>query len=154
MKKILLLAALSISLLGATSATAQVRVNINVGAPVARQSWYSYDDDYYYMPDQDCYYNVRRQVYVYLEGGGWVYAPALPQRYGGYNYNTVRSYRVRARAPFDRNDYYRRQYATAYNGDYRHDNGNHNGWNTQGGNYNGHRNGGWNDQHNNGGRRR
>ncbi len=116
MKKMLLLAGLALGL-STTSfrSDAQVRVNINIGAPVTQQSWYGSDDDYYYMPQQDVYYNTQRRVYVYPEGGRWVYAPSLPQRYGGCSYSNTQYYRVRARAPFERNAYYRQQYASAYN---------------------------------------
>ncbi len=128
---------------------AQIRVNVNIGAPVAQQSWYGSDDDYYYMPQQDVYYNVQRRVYVYPEGGRWVYAPALPQRYGGYTYANAQYHRVRTRAPFERNAYYRQHYSSAYNNSSygRHDNGRHNGWNKGG---NGYSNG--NGYNNNGGR--
>lgn len=140
MKKITLLAALAFSLFSSLRSEAQVSINVQFGAPVVQQSWYDADDDYYYMPDQDCYYNVRRQVYVYPEGGRWVYANYLPARYGGYTWNSSRYYRVRERAPFNRNDYYRRQYRVEnnYYGGYRgtsygrHDNGNHNGWHRDG----------------------
>jgi len=116
MKKIVLLAGVALSLCTSFKSEAQVRVNIQIGAPVAQQSWYANDDDYYYMPDQGVYYNVRRRVYVYPESGNWVYATRLPARYGHYTYSNSRYQRIRARAPFSRNEYYRNQYAVAHNG--------------------------------------
>lgn len=133
MKKILLLAGLALSLISFRS-EAQVRISLNIGAPVVRQSWYGYDDDYYYMPDQGVYYNVRRGCYVYPEGGTWVYANVLPARYGNFSYNNVTYYHIHDRAPFMRHSYYSRQYAPAYH----NNNGHHNGWYRQDNHY-GHR---------------
>jgi hypothetical protein len=166
MKKIALLAGLAFSLFMSTSSQAQVRINVQIGAPVVQQSWYDYDDDYYYMPDVNAYYNVRRRVYVYQDNGAWCYGNNLPGRYNGYTYGSGRYVRVRERSPFSRNDYYRRQYATNYNNNYRgndygrRDNGqgrggynrgdrNQNYGNNGGGNWNGgnsgnNNNGGWN----------
>jgi hypothetical protein len=127
MKKIVLLAGLAFGLCTSFQSEAQVRVNIQIGAPVVQQSWYNNDDDYYFMPDQGVYYNVRRRVYVYPQGGSWVYANRLPSRYGNVTYGNSRYYRVRERAPFSRNDYYRRRYAVAYNG-HRDNNNSNNGW--------------------------
>lgn len=126
MKKIVLLAGLAISLFSSINSDAQVRINVQIGAPVVRQTWYDYDDDYYYMPDQDVYYNVQRRVYVYPEGGTWVYGPMLPARYGGYTYSTARYYHIHDRAPFNRPDYYRSQYRVTHDNFYRRDNGR--GW--------------------------
>jgi hypothetical protein len=146
MKKILILAGLALSLGSSFSSEAQVRINVQIGAPVIQQSWYDVDDDYYYMPDQGVYYNVRRQVYVYPYGGNWVYANRLPSSYGNCSYNSVRYYRIHDRSPFARHGYYRNQYPVGYggggyrdNGYRRHDNGNHNGWRKHG------RGGDWND---------
>src|SRR5947208_621311 len=97
MKKIILLSGLALSLCTSFKSEAQVRVNIQLGAPVSQQRWYNNDDDYYYMPDQGVYYNVRRQCYAYPEGGSWVYANSLPSRYGGYTWGSGRYYRVRER---------------------------------------------------------
>ena len=159
MKKTVLLAGLALSLCTSFKSEAQVRVNINIGTPVT-QGWYANDDDYYYMPEQGVYYNVRRRAYVYPEGGGWMYANRLPPRSGDYCYANSHYQRVRARAPFYRNDYYRSQYGVAYNdhhGNYihdhdRHNNGKHRGGNGNGnGNGNGHRdNRDWNNGNNGG----
>jgi hypothetical protein len=135
MKKIALLAGIAFSLLTSVSSQAQVRISFNMGLPVVQQTWYDYDDDYYYMPEVEAYYNVRRGLYIYPDNGGWVTANCLPPRYNGYTYGSGRYIRVRDRAPFSRNDYYRRQYATNYNGGHRgyndwgrRDNGRGRGW--------------------------
>lgn len=126
MKKLIILGGLALSLFTDLQASAQVRVNINIGGPVAQQPWYGDDADYYYMPDQGVYYNVSRGMYVYPEGGRWMYAQSLPARYGGFRYNSGRYYRIHGRAPFERDSYYRRQYAQR--NVYRDDRGRHNGW--------------------------
>ena len=127
MKKIVLLAGMVLSLGAAVKSDAQVRVSLQIGQPVVQQSWYSRDNDYYYLPEQGVYYNVRRKVYVYPENGSWVYASRLPSRYGNYSYRSSRYVRVRDRSPFDRDNVYRQRYQSNYGG-YRHDNGNHRGW--------------------------
>ena len=140
MKKLLLVSGIAFSLCAAfhNNAHAQVRLNLSFGVPVMQQPWYGYDDDYYYMPDQGVYYNVARGVYVYPEDGRWMYAGNLPPRYGGYSWNSGRYYRIRGRAPFERDGYYRRQYVQDYDRrDYR--GGAPRQWNGNG--YNGERNG-------------
>lgn len=143
MKKIVLLAALTVGLCSSFRSQAQFRINVQLGLPVVQQTWYDDDEDYYYMPEQDCYYNVRRRVYVYPEAGNWVYGSCLPARYGGATWSNARYYRIRERAPFNRNDYYRSQYRVANNYDggnrggwERRDNGRHNGWDRNNNGYN------------------
>jgi hypothetical protein len=138
MKKIMVLAGLAFSLFATFDSQAQVRVSLNIGTPVVQQSWYANDNDYYYMPEQGVYYNVRRRVYVYPESGRWMYANQLPSRYGNYTYRNSRYVQVRDRSPFDRDIDYQQRYRVDnnrggygngnnphYNG--RHDNGNHYG---------------------------
>ncbi len=112
MKKTFLLAGLALSLGAAVKTEAQVRINVNIGAPVPvmQQSWYGNDCDYYYMPDQGVYYNVNRRMYVWPNGGSWMCGPALPPSYGACTWGNSRYYAFRGRAPFMRNDYYRNQY--------------------------------------------
>src|SRR6266576_2862654 len=72
----------------------QVHVNINVNIG-AQPQWgpVGYDHvDYYYMPDIDVYYYVPRQQFIYLNGGRWVFAAALPDRYRSYD--MYRGYKV------------------------------------------------------------
>lgn len=135
MKRTFLLAGLVLSLFASLSASAQININISRGIPVAQQTWYQSDNDYYYMPEQGVYYNARRGGYVYPEGSNWMYASNLPARYGNCSYNNVRAYRINGRAPFMRNEYYRNQYSQAYREGYRdamrddrRNNGRRNGW--------------------------
>lgn len=112
MKKIFLLASLALSLGAAVKSDAQVRINVNIGTPmpVAQQSWYGNDCDYYYMPDQGVYYNVDRRMYVWPNGGGWMSGPSLPRSYGACTWGNSRYYSFRGRSPFMRHDYYRNYY--------------------------------------------
>lgn len=73
------------------SANAQVSVNVNIGAqPVWGPVGYDYAR-YYYMPEYDIYYDVPARRYVYLDGNKWLFAAALPPRYGSVNvYNTYK----------------------------------------------------------------
>ncbi len=141
MKKTLLIAGLVVSTFAGLKSQAQVRVNINIGTPVAQQSWYANDNDYYYIPEQGVYYNTRRNVYVYPENGGWYTASRLPERYGNVTYRNARYVRIHDRSPFNRDNDYRQRYHTSnnphdngrhdnrYRGDneHHHDNGNHYG---------------------------
>ncbi len=118
MKKVFLLAALALSFGATTKSDAQVRINVNIGAPVpvAQQSWYGSDCDYYYLPDQGVYYNVNRRMYIWPNGGGWMSGPALPGSYGGCSWGNSRYYSFRGRSPFMRHDYYRNYYGGRGNG--------------------------------------
>jgi hypothetical protein len=122
MKKIALMAALGLSLLSGFRSDARVNINVSFGTPVVQQPWYASDNDYIYMPDQGAYYNTRRQVYVFQDGGRWYTAQRLPARFGNVSYRTVRVVRMRDYRPFERDFDNRRRYAMARNGDFRNGN--------------------------------
>ncbi len=124
MKRLIICFALAIGVLAAEKSSAQVRVNIDIGRPVASEPWYGVDDDYYYMPDYGVYYNVQRRVYVYPDNGRWVYGSSLPSSYGHVTYRRAHHVRIHERSPFDRDDDYRVKY--------KHDNGKHKGWDKHG----------------------
>lgn len=75
-----------------TSMNGQVSVNINIGT---QPSWgpvgYS-SVDYYYLPDIECYYDVRATQFIYFNAGVWVRSGYLPREYRGYDLN--RGYKV------------------------------------------------------------
>ncbi|TDW96688.1 hypothetical protein [Dinghuibacter silviterrae] len=95
---------------GFFTAHAQVQFSVNIGL---QPSWgpvgYSHVE-YYYMPDIDAYYCVPRHQYVYMDGGQWVFAPALPRRFGGYD--VYRGYKVVINdpEPYRHCDEYRERY--------------------------------------------
>lgn len=82
---------------GNANGQVQVSVNVNIGS---QPQWgpVGYDHvDYYYMPDIDVYYNVPRQQFIYSDGGRWVFAAVLPERYNSYD--IYRGYKVVVNEP-------------------------------------------------------
>jgi hypothetical protein len=78
------------------SASAQVKINVNIGSqPVWGPEGYDYAE-YYYLPDVDAYYYVPQRQFVYLNGNKWVFARSLPP---SYNYDLYRGYKVVVNEP-------------------------------------------------------
>lgn len=85
------------SLTGVQTSRAQVNVSINIGAqPVWGPVGYNYVE-YYYLPDIEAYYYVPGHQFIYLQGPNWVFAPALPAKFG--HYNIYRGYKVVVNQP-------------------------------------------------------
>ncbi|WP_460576153.1 hypothetical protein [Hymenobacter coalescens] len=85
LKPALLFALPALLLLG-RPAEAQVRVQVNIGAP----AWgppVPTGAQYYYIPEIDGYYDLYSQSYLYFDPyyNDWVSAPALPAYYAGYD---------------------------------------------------------------------
>lgn len=110
MKKLLLISGLMFVLGIGFNAYAQVNVNVQIGTPVVEVPWHATDNDYYYLPEQGVYYNVRRKVYVYPENGVWLYADRLPPRYGNFTYRSSKYVIVRDKSPFNRDKHYKKRY--------------------------------------------
>ena len=92
MKKILLAAAIMLTVFIFKTADAQGKVNINIGAqPAWGPVGYDYVD-YYYMPDIQTYYYVPQRKFVYLSNNNWVFSSSLPVRYR--NYDLYNGYKV------------------------------------------------------------
>ncbi len=71
---------------------AQVSVSVNIQSqPLWGPVGYDYVS-YYYLPEYDIYYNVPARQYVYLDGGRWIFAAALPPRFA--NVNLYSTYKV------------------------------------------------------------
>jgi hypothetical protein len=119
MKKIALIAALGLSLLLGFRSDARVNINVSFGMPVIQQPWYASDNEYVYMPDQGVYFNTRRQVYVFQDGGRWCTAQRLPARFGNFNYRSARTVRMHDFRPFERDFDNRRRFAMGQNGGFR-----------------------------------
>lgn len=98
MKRLVLLGLLGIMGWMPYQAAAQVRINVNIGSqPLWGPTGYDYVN-YYYLPDVECYYDVPRRQFIYMEGNRWHFSASLPSRYRGYDlYNgykvVVGSYR-------------------------------------------------------------
>ena len=84
--------------------TVYVPANNEPRREAVRPAWapdYDYADQvtYYYLPDLEVYYDVRRQEYVYYDAGAWIYSPYPPPMYSTYDMNNayvvVLDYRVR-----------------------------------------------------------
>ena len=85
MKKLIFIFLIAIAGLVNKPATAQVSVNINIGAqPVWGPIGYNYVE-YYYMPDIEAYYYVPSRQFIYLTNGRWIFSTTLPYRYRTYN---------------------------------------------------------------------
>ena len=92
MKKIFLFLTIVAGSIIWTPASAQVRVNINIGSqPVWGPVGYDHVD-YYYLPDIETYYYVPARQFVYFNNGRWIYSSSLPYRYRNYDLN--RGYKV------------------------------------------------------------
>lgn len=119
MKKAIFIVALLAGGFVFTTATAQVRVNVNIGLqPVWGPVGYDHVE-YYYMPDIDAYYCVPRHQYVYMERGRWIFAASLPARF--HDYDIYNGYKVVINddpRPYRNDGMYRNRYSQ-YKG--RHD---------------------------------
>lgn len=131
MKKLVLLSAIAISGLFYNTANAQIRIHLGINlfphhvyvrpavvevqpAPVVYTdnvpADYSNDDDYYYLPDVNAYYNVAQQCYYYNDGDNWISAAYLPGEYRNYDWMHARKFEVRAPRPYLHNDLYMNRY--------------------------------------------
>jgi len=94
---VIFLSVIGIICAGNTHGQVRVNVHVNIGS---QPQWgpVGYDHvEYYYLPDIDVYYSVPRQQYVYLDGGRWVFAAALPERCR--TYDIYRGYKVVVNEP-------------------------------------------------------
>ncbi len=103
----------------ATTAQAQVSVNVNIGRP---PSWgptgYS-GVRYYYLPDLEAYYDIQLSNFIYRIGNKWVHRTNLPRQYR--NYDLHRGYKVvmgdyRGNTPYTYYSDCKRKYARGYQG--------------------------------------
>lgn len=121
MKKIIFILAILVGGLAFQTATAQLRVNVNIGVqPMWGPVGYDYAE-YYYMPDIDTYYYVPGRKYVYLENGRWLSSASVPSRYRGYDFYNGYKVVINEPTPYRNAVMYRTKYAS-YKG--RHSQGN------------------------------
>ncbi len=145
MKRLAILSAIALSGLIYNTADAQIRIHLGLDlrprrvvytqpvvveqAPVYQETEQVYndnnDDDYYYLPDVDAYYDVTQQCYYYNDGNNWISAAYLPGAYRNYDWRNVRRYEVHEHRPFMRNDFYRSRYNGHEVAEWRHNNDNH-----------------------------
>jgi hypothetical protein len=124
MKKLaIILAVGAAGLLNVKPANAQIGLHLNlhfgnVGARVVvappvqyvDNNAYDNDDDYYYLPDVEAYYDVAQQCYYYNDGQQWIHAAYLPGQYRNYDWRNARRYEVHAQRPYLRHDEYRSRF--------------------------------------------
>ena len=112
---------------------AQVSVNVNIGTPPAWGPVGYANIDYYYLPDIECYYDIRLSQFIYFGNGRWIHSRYLPVRYR--NYDLYRGYKVvlndyHGRTPYVYFKNHKAKYYKGYQGrpqkniGYYHDNGN------------------------------
>lgn len=121
-------------LFASASMNAQVSINVNIGTPPV---WAPVDQPsagFYYIPDIQCYYDVRATQFIYLNAGVWVRSRNLPSYCSNYDLN--RGYKVvlsdyHGSRPYANYRYDRVKYYKGYRGapqqvvEHRHyDNGN------------------------------
>lgn len=122
----LLALGLMLTLAGAVSA--QISVNVNIGSPPAwGPSGYT-DARYYYLPDVEAYYDVRRSTFIYISGNRWVRSSYLPSHYR--NYDLHRGYKVvmtnyRGNSPYTYYRQHKAKYGKGYRGGEQHSNRDH-----------------------------
>ncbi|WP_157580310.1 hypothetical protein [Segetibacter koreensis] len=71
---------------------------------------------YYYLPDIEVYYDLSRQQFVYFGNGQWIFSPALPSIYAGYDLfnGFVVALNFRVFQPWMRHHYYVYHYPHYY----------------------------------------
>ena len=90
MKKTILAVALLIGGLVFQTASAQLRVRLNINIssqPVWGPTGYDHVE-YYYMPDIDAFYYVPQRQYIYQQRGRWIFSTSVPYRFHDYDFNS------------------------------------------------------------------
>jgi len=111
MKKIFLFLTIVAGSIIWTPASAQVRVNINIGSqPVWGPVGYDHVD-YYYLPDIETYYYVPARQFVYFNNGRWIYSSSLPYRYRNYDLNWGYKFVINQPRPYQNFSMHRAEYS-------------------------------------------
>ena len=101
MKKLLISGFQALLIFVSYHASAQLNVNVNIGA---QPTWgpAGYDHvDYYYLPDVQTYYHVPSRKFIYLnDRQSWIYRNSLPARYSGYNLYKGRKVVINSPRPY------------------------------------------------------
>ncbi len=115
MKKTILIAVLLLSGFAFETASAQIRVSINIGTqPVWGPVGYDHVE-YYYIPDIDVFYYVPNRQYIYQERGRWIFSTSLPYRHRGYDIYGGYKVVVNEPRPYRNAVTYRMKYASYKN---------------------------------------
>lgn len=92
MKSLKLMTIGMIMLFASSSIQAQVSVNVNIGTQPVWAPEIQSSANYYYIPDVQCYYDVRATQFIYLNNGAWIRSNRLPNHHRNYDLN--RGYKV------------------------------------------------------------
>ncbi len=76
----------TVLLMAAGHANAQLSVNVNIGNPPAWGPAGYTEVRYYYLPDISMYYDVSTSEYIYARNGAWVRTTVVPVRYRNYDF--------------------------------------------------------------------
>ncbi|HEY6143197.1 MAG TPA: hypothetical protein VIV55_07165 [Flavobacterium sp.] len=101
------------------SMNAQVSINVNIGAPPVWAPEVNVSAGFYYLPDIECYYDVRATQFIFLSGGVWMKSGSLPRHCRDYDLN--RGYKVvledyHGSRPYTNYKYHRVKYYKGYKG--------------------------------------
>lgn len=83
--KTLKLIGIAIVLFLASTARAQVSVNVNIGTPPLWGPVGYTDVRFYYLPDIETYYDIQTATFIFIERGIWIRRGYLPFRYRDYD---------------------------------------------------------------------
>ncbi len=100
-----------------SSSHAQVSVSVNFGSPPLWGPVGYTDVSYYYLPDVEAYFDIRANMFIYLDGGAWIHRSYLPSRYS--NYDLYGGYKVvmndyHGNTPYIFFNKHKKQYAKGY----------------------------------------
>lgn len=111
MRKLIVLGILGVIGWMPFKAEAQVSLSVNIGSqPLWGPVGYDYVDNYY-LPDIECYYNVGRRQFIYMDNNRWIFSASLPSRYRGYDLYNGYKVVVNSRDPYRNFDRDRIAYA-------------------------------------------
>lgn len=113
MKKTFFIVVLMLSGFVFQTASAQLRVgvNINIGTqPVWGPVGYDHVE-YYYLPDIDAFYYVPNHQYIYMSRGRWIFSTSLPYRYRNYDLYSGYKVVINEQRPYRNAGMYRTKYS-------------------------------------------
>ncbi|MEI6274502.1 MAG: hypothetical protein WCP08_00870 [Prolixibacteraceae bacterium] len=95
----------------------KANISVNIELP----AWAPYYENthlvrYYYLPDIECYYDVRSREFIYLEDGEWMFGRSLPPVYAWFDLNNCFIVALNARVfePWRHFHYYVAHYPRFY----------------------------------------
>ncbi|WP_163406959.1 hypothetical protein [Flavobacterium ajazii] len=117
--KTIKIAIVGLFLIIANTAQSQVSINVNIGTPPVWGPVGYTEMEYYYLPDIQCYYDVRASQFIYFGGSTWVRSRHLPRQYR--NYDLYGGYKVvlndyHGRTPYVYFDRHKTKYYKGYHG--------------------------------------